>query len=484
MAEFPTPLTPEELAALDARYVPFPDFEEWTQLAPFAAAWASRTADLNRQDDANSEAVEDARGVAVRAAAWDTGAIEGLYTTDRGVTMTIAMEAAGWQSEIASHGANAEALFDAQLATYELVLDVATQRQPVTEAWLRRVHEELTRPQETYTVHTPDGTREEPLLRGQYKTRPNHVQQPDGTRHPYAPVAMTAPEMHRLVQELSSDAFANGHPMLQAAYSHYAITVVHPFADGNGRVARAIASVYLYRAARVPLIIFAADRDTYLAALRRADARDYDGFATYMATAAVESVELILDALTTRAAPDVNTALEQFRDMLTVQEGLTHVEIDGFAASLLSQFAPITSEEVAKLKPPRGVSISSVQTGTSPVNPPDAYRNVSPSSGNAEMIRISFTAEHPSRADRLADFRIFISMASDDVEFWIVQWGTENGAKFSLRSVFPQLTPAAGERLRLLAQRTLGSEMHLLLADARNAFEAAGYPASPTRPDT
>jgi Fic family protein len=53
--------------------------------------------------------------------------------------------------------------------------------------------------------------------------------------------------MARLVAELGSERFIKAHPIAQASYTHYCLAAIHPFADGNGRVARAVASTYLYR---------------------------------------------------------------------------------------------------------------------------------------------------------------------------------------------------------------------------------------------
>ncbi|MBI3648097.1 MAG: Fic family protein [Actinobacteria bacterium] len=166
---------------------------------------------------------------------------------DRGFTYTIAAEEAAWEATLDEKGPDARALIEAQLGAYELVLDVATTASDLTEAWIRRLHEELCRPQDTYEARTPQGPSRITLPKGEYKKYPNHVLQPDGTEHAYAPVNDTASEMTRLVQELRSPAFTAAHPVLQAAYAHYFLVAVHPFADGNGRVARAMASVYTYR---------------------------------------------------------------------------------------------------------------------------------------------------------------------------------------------------------------------------------------------
>jgi Fic family protein len=478
MPEAPIPLTPEDLAALDAQYEPFPGFAKWPSSVPLLASWENQTGELeHHKQDADPSAVEDATGVAVRAAAWDTGAIEGLYTTNRGITMTIATQTAEWETEIAAHGAEAAALFDAQLATYELVLDVATQRQPVTEAWIRRLHEELTRPQETYTVHTPAGTRQESLPRGDYKARPNHVEQQDGSRHAYAPVADTGPEMHRLVEELSSKAFAKAHPILQASYAHYALTAIHPFADGNGRVARALASTYLYRAARIPLIVFADDRDAYLQALSDADTGAHVAFVRYAAEAAIAATEVILEALATRAVPDPDEMLDEFRTLLTVQGGLTHTDLDAIATTLLmTHFGRIVSEEIAKLRVISGVTVSMMSGTSGDQNPPNGYRQVV--SARNQFVGINFQAAAPSEAAHGIEFRVFISTLGDDEDdlFWLVQLGTETGSKYALRDLHPTFKPASEHRLRFLARRVLGQELQTLYFQARESMKASGYP--------
>lgn len=81
------------------------------------------------------------------------------------------------------------------------------------------MHEELTRPQETYRVLTPQGFQDQPLPRGQYKTHPNHVRLRTSGYHAFAPVDRTAAEMHSLIDALTSEQFTAAHPVLQAAFA-------------------------------------------------------------------------------------------------------------------------------------------------------------------------------------------------------------------------------------------------------------------------
>lgn len=217
-------LTEEQLGALDASYRPFPCFSAWPRYAGHVELWTRRLQRLTAlQDSVNAVESDRARLIALRAAAFDTGAIEGLYSTNRGLTWSVATQAAAWERTLVEESPDARALFDAQLRTYELALDAATQRLPLSEALVRRLHEELTAPQETYLVHTPVGAQEQPLPRGRYKKHPNHVRLAGGEAHAYAPVLDTASEMHRLIEELEHPEFRQAHSIIQAAYAHYCL---------------------------------------------------------------------------------------------------------------------------------------------------------------------------------------------------------------------------------------------------------------------
>jgi Fic family protein len=77
--------------------------------------------------------------------------------------------------------------------------------------------------------------------------------------------------MTRYLRELRSKEFLGSHPVLQASYSHYSLVLIHPFSDGNGRVARSLAGAFLYRANSIPVLSLNQDREKYLSSLRAAD---------------------------------------------------------------------------------------------------------------------------------------------------------------------------------------------------------------------
>jgi Fic family protein len=475
MVEPPNPLTPAELAALDAQYKPFPGFERWPSRAQRPDLWERKVAELEHAKTlVDSSAIDRALSVAMRAAAFDTGAIEALYTTDRGLTMSVATQAATWQQQVNAHDADALAYFEAQLRAYQLVLDAATQRYPPNEAWLRTLHEELTAPQETYRVLTPVGWQEHELPRGRYKTNPNHVQRPDGTRHAYAPVNRTADEVARLISELHSPAFTEAHPSTQASYAHYALVAIHPFADGNGRVARALASAYLYRAASVPFMVFADERSGYLDALKLADEGNYDRFCHFAFDGAIAAISMVTDALLTASSPAPEDALRAFRALVAAQGGLTHHELDLIANRLLSEFSQAVQDHLEELDIPPGIHVQgSLQNN---LVPPDTVQNFRPVVTPRQGASIRFWSTAPVRADREARVFTYVSTNEDESEtVRIEQADTGMGITFGLREVHPETVVSAQHRLRTFTERFLGTELKALYADAERTYRGLGY---------
>lgn len=317
----------------EATYVPIRPVSDWPS-GSAGPVWGEYMAMLDEaRDSAEPEVLTRAIDVALRSAALETGAIEGLYPTTRGVTRTVALQGALWEAELEKLGPDVRGHFDAQLAAFNLVLDAATTAQPISEAWLRALHECVTGAQPTYKAYTELGLQELPLPRGQYKEMPNHVTLVDGTIRYYAPVSDTSVEMNRLIQELRSEQFQRAHPVLQAAYSHHALVSIHPFADGNGRVSRALASVFLYRATGVPLIVFSDQQERYWDGLAAADHGDYQAFVRFVEDRALDGMALVTDRLREARRP-LEEKFAGIRRLLTAHGGLMHSEVQALGQRL------------------------------------------------------------------------------------------------------------------------------------------------------
>jgi Fic family protein len=337
--------------ALDAAYKPFPAFAEWAaKTSVDTVRWNRYKADLDGRPPTSPDAVKRAYEIVKRAAALDTGAIEGLYEVDRGFTFTVALETTAWELALAEKGENVRSLFEAQLQAYDYVLDFATKTVEISEAAIRKLHEVVCGAQETYRVITSIGFQEQSLPKGKYKVLANHVARTrDGTTHSYAPVDVTPVEMARLVVEMRSEAFLAAHPVIQAAYSHYGLVVIHPFADGNGRVARAIASVFAYRAISMPIMILSEHKEAYLDALEAADRGEYQLFVDFMLARSLDTMMLVHDSMRGAFLPTPEEGAAAIKNLYVTRGGYTQEKIDAAGRQLVKVILAGLQESISKI---------------------------------------------------------------------------------------------------------------------------------------
>jgi hypothetical protein len=221
---------------------------------------------------------------------------------------------------------------------------------------IRELHAMLCRSQDTYVVHTDVGRQERPLPKGEYEQFPNNpTSLATGRLHYYAPPELVAPEMHRLVASLSSEEYRHAHPVVQSAYLHYSVAAIHPFADGNGRTARAVASVPLYRALRVPFMVLRDERDAYLDALGAADAGDVAAYVHFVTERVIDVSDLVRTTITAGTSADRARSLEALRQASLVG-GMTDPELDALAARVTAEIATEIRQERSTLRLPKGAT--------------------------------------------------------------------------------------------------------------------------------
>ncbi len=208
----------------------------------------------------------------------ETGIIERLYTWDRGVTEVLIRQ--GIDASIIAHqgGIGAEdaksaaALIEDQLGIVEGLFAFVKGEQQLTEHFIRSLQAQFTTHQGHTDAVTPEGRRTRvPVLRGQYKKNPNNPRRANGAIHEYCPPERVTDEMAKLLSWFH-ETDAGVPPETASAWLHHRFTQIHPFQDGNGRVARTLATIVFLRAGLFPLVIRDRDRDQYIEALEEADA--------------------------------------------------------------------------------------------------------------------------------------------------------------------------------------------------------------------
>lgn len=326
------PAPPESWATIDGSFV-LSDFLDRFQSA---------------QDVAVSGDADRAMTELLRSAALETGAIEGLYQTTRGVTRTVAEQAPNWASQLDLIGPEVRGHFSAQLGAFEHVVEVAKDLRPPTEVWLRELHALTAANQRTYAVHTPGGVQERELRHGQYKQYGNSVETPDG-RHEYCPAEDVSAEMAYFVESLRSEAFKNLSPIQQASYAHYALVAIHPFADGNGRTARALATVYLYRGLGIPLVVFSDQQEEYWDALAAGDRGQLVQFARFIEDRVLDALAVVTLRLQ-QGGSRLSSAVEQLDQVRAAHGGLEFSEVHAVGQRLLERIHNIVKSEARGLE--------------------------------------------------------------------------------------------------------------------------------------
>jgi prophage maintenance system killer protein len=222
----------------------------------------------------------------IRRLSVETGILERLYDLDRGTTE--ALVAHGFVEDLVSRSSTdiePSRLIDIlrdQEAAVQLVIDCVAQHRDLTKGVVHELHAILTQHQDTTTAIDQFGTRLEiPLLHGKRKELPNNPRRQNGNVHEYCPPVQVDTEMDNLLAWLSG--YKTEDPIIVAAWLHHRFTQIHPYQDGNGRVARALTTLVLVRAGLLPLVIDRDLRVEYIAALEAADAGDLSSLASLFA---------------------------------------------------------------------------------------------------------------------------------------------------------------------------------------------------------
>jgi hypothetical protein len=245
-----------------------------SELAPLAQAWSALKGLL-----AGGGGLRDFNARLSREWAIETGLIERVYTLDRGTTVLLIEQ--GIDAALIPRTSTdlpvqelVQILRDHEEAI-EALLDFIGNQRELSLSFIHELHSLLLRHQETTLALDQFGNYARlPLRRGAWKLWPNNPLRADGALHEYCPPEQVQGQMEELLRLHREHAVTGVSPELQAAWLHHRFTQIHPYQDGNGRVARALATLVLLKHGWFPLVVRDADRWPYLSALEQADAGD------------------------------------------------------------------------------------------------------------------------------------------------------------------------------------------------------------------
>jgi len=213
-----------------------------------------------------------------RRQAIETGVIEGLYDISRGATETLIKE--GFIESYVGHadstiptGQLMDLLQD-QFDALDIIFAFIKQERLLSTCYIKELHALTTRSQLTAEGRDIFGRRTPiPLLHGTFKKRPNNPSK-DGTVFLYCRPEQVDSEMDALV-EIFNKQLGDANAIVRAAWLHLAFVQIHPFQDGNGRIARLLASFVLIKENLFPFTVERYGRKKYIDALEAADEGDY-----------------------------------------------------------------------------------------------------------------------------------------------------------------------------------------------------------------
>ena len=298
----------------------------------------------------------------VRRLSIETGILERLYDLDRGTTE--ALVAHGFVEDLVSRSSTdiePSRLIDIlrdQESAIQLVMDCVAGSRPLTKGLMHELHMILTAHEDTTTAIDQFGNRREiPLLKGQFKQFPNNPRRPDGSVHEYCPPVHVDAEIEKLLRWL--DSYSAEDPIILASWLHHRFTQIHPYQDGNGRVARALTTLILLRADLLPLVIDRDLRVEYIQALEAADIGDLSSLAPLFArlerTAIMQALSVDADSEISYQQSLTSAVIRSLADKFGRRREEKHAElrqVNHVARSLRAIARAKLEEDIEQLREP------------------------------------------------------------------------------------------------------------------------------------
>ncbi len=168
----------------------------------------------------------------------------------------------------------------------------------LTQADIRELHKMILVEPYQNPAQTIDGQWISKTIQiGQYKNQPNNVKTQTGEMHYFASPDDVPMLMQQLVEWFNMARHnAKIHPSVLAAFVHHRFVAIHPFDDGNGRLARILMNLLLMQQGLPPAAVKLKERTDYYAALSQADKNEYTPIVEFVAEAVLDSINLYLKA--------------------------------------------------------------------------------------------------------------------------------------------------------------------------------------------
>lgn len=242
-------------------------------LDDIAPSWHDRREVLQNNSKEYKEFIEELK----REHAIETGIVERMYDLEKGITETFIKK--GFYESYISHSDTNVPIpkllshLSDHLDAVDFIFDVVKENRDLTVGFIKQLHSLVTRNQNYSEGRDQFGNKTKiPLLKGKFKEFENNPTREDGIIVLYCPPEHVESEMDRLISIYNESVLKEIHPLIVSTWFHHAFTTIHPFQDGNGRVARLLASLILIKNGLFPFTVLREEAKVkYIDALEKAD---------------------------------------------------------------------------------------------------------------------------------------------------------------------------------------------------------------------
>jgi Fic family protein len=278
-------------------------------------SWFKRRQELREGNEDYEEFIDRLK----RQHAIETGVVEKLYDLSEGITETFIKE--GFVEAYLSH--DDTNIPPSQLMSYlkdhfeamDFIFDMVKNEIPLTISFIKQLHQLVTKHQDYATAINTLGERVQvKLLKGEFKQTDNNPRREDGRVFKYCPYLQVIPEIEKLLQITAELYEKNTNPVIISAWFHHAFTQIHPFQDGNGRMARLLASLILIRGNLFPFTIKRDEKANYISALEQADSEIPQPLVSLFCTIQKRNIENALNYKSSKNKASIEEVAKLFAD--------------------------------------------------------------------------------------------------------------------------------------------------------------------------
>ena len=283
-------------------WVPVEFRQEWLEcdtstIDDISPSWFDRREVLQTNSKEYQEFIAELK----REHAIETGIVERMYDLEKGITETFIKK--GFVESYISHNDTNVPVpkllshLSDHLDAVDFVFDIVKKNRGLTIGFIKELHALVTRNQEYAEGRDQFGSRTKiDLRRGAFKILENNPTREDGTKILYCPPDHVQVEMDNLISIYNDAEKKNIHPLICATWLHHAFTTIHPFQDGNGRIARLIASLILIKHGLFPFTVLREEaKAKYIYALEKADTHEFQPLIDYFAAVQKRHIEKALN---------------------------------------------------------------------------------------------------------------------------------------------------------------------------------------------